>query len=381
MNPTIHRIRRVVPLAALLLALPACAQRTGRSEHRESHGETWVSINDHDGYRSELRATGDVRFNEEGDWVTSVAPGASLTVSERGRGQDRRIEFRPGDGGVRTRYWVRDDERPLDAAGRAWARGMIADAVRNGGLGAEGRVATLRERGGVSAVLSEIGRIESDTGRRAYYLALLRGAPVSNAEFARVMADVGRRMGSDTETRLVLNEAVDHADGVGRLAALLDAAVGMESDTETRLVLNHVAQRRRLEDAASRAAFFRAVGGMESDTETRLVLNAVADQRLAEGEGREAFFGAVNGIGSDVERRLVLSSVLDDEPSEATVVAALRSAGAMDSDMEKRLVLMQVPSSMLRSQRVTAAYRQVVEAMDSDTERGLALRRLAGGRR
>lgn len=380
MNSIIRRVRRLVPLAALLLAVPACAQRTSREEHRDTRGETWISIDDRGGYRSELRATGNVDFNDEGDWVTAVAPGGMLMVSERGRGQDRRIEFRPGDGGVRTRYWVEGDERPLDAAGRAWARGMIARAVRESGLGAERRVARLRQRGGVSAVLGEIARLETDTGRRAYYLALLRGGSMSNAEFGRVMADVGRRMGSDTETRLVLNEAVDHASGPGRLAALLDAAVGMESDTETRLVLNRVADRHRLEDAASRDAFFRAAGGIGSDTETRLVLIAVADQRLAEG-GREAFFRAVDGIGSDTERRLVLTSVLERTPSEATVVGALRSAAGMRSDVEKRLVLMQVPSSMLRAQRVTSAYRQVVDAMRSDHERGLALRRLAGGGR
>jgi hypothetical protein len=380
MNPILRRVCRVLPLAALLLAVPACAQRTTREEHRTERGETWVSIDDHDGYRSELRATGNVDFNDEGDWVTAVAPGGMLLVAERGRGQDRRIEFRPGDGGVRTRYWVGGDERPLDAAGRTWARGMIGRAVRESGLGAERRAARLRQRGGVGAVLGEIARLETDTGRRAYYLALLRGGSMSNAEFGRVMADVGRRMGSDTETRLVLSEAVDHASGAGRLAALLDAAVGMDSDTETRLVLNRVADRHRLADAASRDAFFRAVGGIGSDTETRLVLIAVADQRLAEG-GREAYFRAVDGIGSDTERRLVLTSVLERDPSEATVVGALRSAAGMRSDVEKRLVLMQVPSSMLRAGRVTSAYRQVVDAMRSDHERGLALRRLAASGR
>jgi hypothetical protein len=380
MNPILRRVRRLLPMAALLLAVPACAQRTTREEHRTERGETWVSINDHGGYRSELRATGTVEFNDAGDWVTSVAPGGMLLVAERGRGQDRRIEFRPGDGGLRTRYWVQGDERPLDAAGRTWARGMIGRAVRESGLGAERRVARMRERGGVGAVLGEIGRLETDTGRRAYYLALLRGGQMSNAEFGRVMADVGRRMISDTETRLVLSEAVDHASGAGRLAALLEAAVGMESDTETRLVLIRAMDRHRLQDAASRDAFFRAVGGMDSDTETRLVLIRVAEQRLSEEGGRDAFFRTVDGIGSDVERRLVLTSVLERDPSEATVVGALRSAAAMRSDVEKRLVLMQVPSSMLRAQRVTSAYRQVVDAMRSDHERSLALRRLAGGR-
>jgi hypothetical protein len=239
----------------------------------------------------------------------------------------------------------------------------------------------MRARGGVAGVLAEIARLETDSGRRAYYRALLGSGPMSHAEFARVMEDAGRRMGSDTETRLVLVHALEQANGGGRVAALLNAAVGMHSDTETRLVLNAVSARHRLADAASRQAFFRAVDGMESDTEVRLVLNAVADQRLAEGDGRDAFFRVVGGLRSDVERRLVLSPVLDGDPSEATVVSALHAAREMGSDVEKRLVLSQVPRSMLRAGRVTAAYRQVVDAMRSDTERRIALRRLADGGR
>lgn len=375
----IRRIRLALPLAALLLALPADAQRHERTTHTRS--ETWISVNDHNGRRTELRASGRVEFNDEGDWVVAVAPGAYLTASESGRGTDRRIEFRRGQGGPRVRYFVEDDERELDAAGRTWAQGMIVRAVRESGLGAAQRVARIRARGGVSGVLADMARLESDTGRRAYYGALLGSGSMSNAEFARVMEDVGRRMGSDTETRLVLFEAVNRAEGSGRLAALLGAATRMDSDVETRLVLNRVSERHRLADAASRQAFFRAVEGMDSDVERRLVLNAVANQQLANGDGREAFFRAVGEMESDVERRLVLSAVLGHSPSEATVVGALHSAREMSSDVEKRLVLTQVPRSMLRDGRVTAAYRAVVDAMRSDTERRIALNRLADGGR
>jgi hypothetical protein len=379
MMGSIRRIRLMLPMAALLSALPADAQRRERTEHHS--GETWVSVNDHAGRRTELRTSGQVEFNDEGDWVVSVAPGGYLTVSESGRGTDRRVEFRPGDGGVRVRYFVEGDARPLDAAGRTWAQGLIGRAVRESGLGAERRVARIRARSGVNGVLADMARLESDSGRRAYYRALLGSGTMSNAEFTRVMEDVGRRMRSDTETRLVLVEAVDQADGGGRLAALLNAAVGMDSDTETRLVLIRVTERHRLANAASRAAFFRVVGGIQSDVESRLVLISVAEQQVANGEGREAFFRAVGGLDSDVERRLVLTSVLGRQPSESTVVDALQSAREMGSDVEKRIVLSQVPSSMLRNRRVTGAYREVVDAMRSDSERRIALSRLVDGGR
>lgn len=376
MRQTIRRTCILI-FAALVAAAPAGAQR--ERSHIQNNGETHI-IDDNGSRRLEMRLRGDVQINDAGDWVTSVGRDGLFTVEEREGGTTRRVEFRPGDGGARARYSVNGNARALDAAGRAWAQRLILRAVRRSGLGAPQRVARIRARSGVTGVLAEIGELEGDVARRMYYNALLAGDPVSSAEFTRVMADVDRRMGSDVETRLVLTHATDHARDGARLAALLRAAEGIDSDVETRLVLNHVSRQHRLADAASREAFFRAVGGMGSDVERRLALNAVADERLADGGSREAFFRAVGQMDSDVERRLVLSQVMRGDTPEATVVAAIQSAGQMNSDVEKRLVLTQVPSTHLRSARVASAYRRVVDAMRSDTERRIALRRLDGGR-
>jgi hypothetical protein len=362
---------RLALAAALGMAAPAAAQERS---HVTQNDETRI-IDDNGSRRMEIRARGAVEFNEAGDWVTSVGEGGQLTVEERDGGSERRIEFRPGQGGPRVRYLVDGRERALDASGRAWAQRLILNAVRESGLGAERRVARIRARGGVNAVLAEIGQIRNDVGRRMYYRALLNGGAMSTGEFSRVMEDVRRRMGSDVETRLVLMEAVDRASDATRIAAVLRAAEGIDSDVETRLVLNRVTERHRLSDSASREAFFRAVNGLGSDVERRLVLTAVADERLSDGPSREAFFRAVSEFDSDVERRIVLTQVLRNA-SEATSISAIQSAGQMGSDVEKRIVLTQVPAGRLRNARVAAAYRRVADAMRSDVERRLAMRRL-----
>ncbi|HEX6373546.1 MAG TPA: hypothetical protein VF006_31765 [Longimicrobium sp.] len=376
MKLKMHIAARLALVAALGIGGTAAAQERS---HITDNNETRI-VDDNGRRRMEIRSRGAVEFNDAGDWVTSVAAGGQFTVEERDGGSERRIEFRPGDRGPRVRYWVNGDERALDAAGRAWAQALVLRAVRESGLGADRRVARIRARSGVNGVLAEIGRIRSDVGRRMYYRALLGSGSLSAGEFARVMEDVGRRMGSDVEARLVLTEAIDRAGDGARMAAVLRAAESIDSDVETRLVLNHAAQRHRLSDAASRQAFFRAVDGMGSDVERRLVLNAVADDGLADGASREAFFRAVSEFDSDVERRIVLTQILRDA-SEATAISAIQSAGEMNSDVEKRIVLTQVPAGRLRSARVSAAYRRVADAMSSDVERRMVMRHLEGGRR
>ena len=407
MKRKMHIAGTLALAAALGIVAPAGAQERS---HITSNGETRI-IDDNGRRRMEIRSSGAVDFNDAGDWVTSVGAGGRFTIQERGGGTERRLEFLPGDGGARVRYQVNGRARALDAAGRAWAQRLVLHAVRENGMGAERRVARIRGRGGVNGVLAEIAHIRGDTGRRMYYRALLNSGAMSGGEFSRVMEDVGRRMGSDVETRLVLTEAVRHAGDGARMAAVLRAADGIDSDVETRLVLTQVTQRHRLADAASRDAFFRAVGGMRSDVERRIVLTGAADGRLADGPSRDAFFRVVDAFDSDVERRIVLTQVLRDaseattlaavratgemssdverrivltqilrDASEATAIAAIQSAGGMNSDVEKRIVLTQVPSSRLRSARVAAAYRRVADAMRSNSERQMVMRRLAGNR-
>jgi hypothetical protein len=251
----------------------------------------------------EIRSRGAVDFDEAGDWVTSVGEGGLLTVEERDGGSTRRIEFRPGQGGPRVRYFVNGDERALDASGRAWAQRLVLRAVRESGLGAERRVARIRARSGVNGVLAEIARLETDVGRRMYYRALLNSGAMSTGEFARVMEDVGR-MGSDVERRIVLTAVADErlADGPSR-DAFFRAVSEFDSDVERRIVLT-----RLLRDAPEATAIsaIQSAGQMGSDVEKRIVLTQVPSARLRSPRVAAAYRRAADGMGSDTERRMVL---------------------------------------------------------------------------
>lgn len=300
-------------LLLVLLATPGIAQQRSVNVHRGQ----WTHTSVDDGHRLEIRATGDVELNEEGDWVESLSSGSRLVVEEEGRGPERRAEFRPDGSGVRVLYFVEGRERAMDAEGQAWVRRTLAHAAREGGLGADRRVARIRARRGVGGVLEEIGRIHGDAGRRQYFAALFRGAPLRDDEFARALREVSR-IRSDVEKRLVLTGAIDAARG-GRLASLLQATGTLDSDVERRLVLSRVVASHSLDDAAA----------------------------------REAFFAALDGIDSNVERRLVLSSLVSrGTPSRAVLLGALRSTQRIGSDVEKRLVLTRVPVARLEDDAV-----------------------------
>ena len=324
-------------LLLALLATPGAAQQN----HVRVNNSNWTHTSVDNGHRLEIRATGEVELNEEGDWVESLPSGGRLVVEEEGRGPERRAEFRPDGSGVRVLYFVDGRERAMDAEGQAWVRRTLGHAAREGGLGADRRVQRIRARRGVGGVLEEIGRIRSDVGRRQYFSALFRGDPLRDDDYARTLREVSR-IRSDVEKRLVLTGAMNGARG-GRLAPLLEATGTIDSDVETRLVLSQVVSRYSLDDAAT----------------------------------RQAFFAALDGMDSDAERRLVLSSLVGRETSRAVLLGALRSTGRIRSDVEKRLVLMRVPVARLQDDDVSRAYIDATQTIRSDVERSLVLRHLA----
>ena len=340
MSPTAARLIRTAPLLLALAAAPLAAQNRITVERG---GGRWNHVAINDGHRLEIRGSGEVELNDEGDWVTGLSSGGRVVVEEEGRGPERRAEFRPDGGGVRVVYAVDGRERALDAEGQAWVRRVLRDAVRESGLGADRRVARIRARRGVGGVLEEIGSIRSDTGKRMYYAALFGGAPLRDDEFARSMREAAR-IRSDVEKRLVLTNASAGAQSAPRLAALLQTAGTLDSDVETRLVLGRVATSGSLEDAAA----------------------------------RQAFFAAVDRVDSDVERRLILSPIIRRPAvSRALLMGTLRAARGIDSDVEKRLVLTQVPAARLEDDEISRAYMDVARTIGSDVERSLVLRHLA----
>jgi hypothetical protein len=338
-------MQKTIPTPAAALAALLVLTAPLAAQERAGHASEHHTVRTHGGreHRSvEVRVSGRVDVNEAGDWVENVSPGGHVWLQERAGGTTRRLEFtRPSGGALRTRYWLNGREQALDDEGRAWARARIREEVR-GGLGARERVERIRTRRGVQGVLDEAAGVHTDRARRTYYTALLDGAPLSGGEFARVVADAGRRMRSDAELRLLLAQAAGDATDAPRAAAVAEATRGIRSDVERRLVLAQLAR-----------------GGLP-------------------GDAQPAFFSAVEAMRSDLERRLILSTLLDHATSESVSAAAVRSAAAMRSDVEKRLVLSRIPAAHLHSRRVQDALQHTVGTMRSDVERALVLRRLTG---
>lgn len=282
-----------VVAAALAAAPPGAAQSS--VVHAESTS---------DGVRTTVDARGDLRLTDDG--VRAIAPGGMLAVEEARPGAVRRVEYRPGEGGVSAAFY-RDGRavRP-GAEERAWMRAAVLFAARQGAGDPVERVAAIRARGGVRAVLAEIGQVRGESARAGYYAALLRG-PLAAGEAMRVLAAAGRDVPGEGDRAAMLRAVAEAPDAPAEgLAAALSGTAALRGGGARAEILRGVARRGALGTAEVRDAFFSALRGVDSDGDRIGVLTAISPAALGDPRVREAALAAAGRIAGESDRARVL---------------------------------------------------------------------------
>jgi hypothetical protein len=341
----------------------------------------------------ELEAEGDFTLRTDLTDIDRLSPGGTLEITERRRGERRRLEIDADDRGTLTRrYSVNGDAAPWDAEAQRWLSTLLLDVERHTAFAASTRVPALLARGGSAAVLDEITRMSGDHAKRRYYTELIAADSASGAEaLGRVLEHAGQQISSDYELAEMLVQSAKR----GRLAdrgaqsAYVRATASIGSDYEHRRALNALLLSRDDDgdrssvDPAVSATIFAAAKDIASDYEAAELLIGAARRGLVRGAATSPFFDAVDGIGSDYERRRTLSALVTrDSLSEEMLTGVLRASGGIRSDYERAELLIAVAR---RQPALTGALREAyLDAADrirSDHERNRAVAAIDGRRR
>jgi hypothetical protein len=288
-------------------------------------------------YRARIK--GKIAFNDRDDDVASLTDGGSATFEESAPGLDRRIEYRSNGGKLVQRYFVNEQEQPIDAAGRAWVAGAIAGLVRESALGAEARVKRIHAGGGADAVLDEIARIRSGYARGVYI---------------KLLAGIGHLSGAQ----------------VTRAIGLVD---GIDSDYEKRNALGALGSARPF-DAEQQKLVVAQARKIGSDFERAELLTGLLPSLAPDPSLRAAWLAAANGIGSDFEHRRTLTALLAaHELDDATLASVIDASTTIGSDFERRSLLVDAVGRVRDAERIAADYAAASAGIGSDFERREAL--------
>src|SRR5262249_16809455 len=148
----------------------------------------------------------------------------------------RTVEIRASGGRMTRTFYVAGVSRGWDNEAQRMLSEMLPSLVRRSGLGASSRVQSIFAKRGVNGGMQEIALLESDYARRLYFEALIDTASLDSTSVQPVLTQVGQRMTSDYDRRLVLERVARRVllDARGS-EAYVHAMSTMHSDYDRRL--------------------------------------------------------------------------------------------------------------------------------------------------
>lgn len=290
------RLSLFVVTLSLLLVAAARAQDTGGRNN-------WTWVRTDDGYKIEIKVEGKVEFNDDYSDVASIPSDGALRIYDsRGADTFRLAVTRGANGELRRDYTVSGVRRDFDAGARAWLRGVLLLAARQGGLDARERVRRILARGGTRAVSEEISHIEGDYARRIYFDEFLKVGSLSDQDLADAMRNAGRTISSDYErAQLLLHVANVFLVKKDLLSHYFDSLNRIGSDYEHRRVLSGALKLPALSHEAL-SAMADSAARIGSDYEKATFLLEAMSRYQSDAKLMDSFRAALHTIGSDYER-------------------------------------------------------------------------------
>jgi beta-lactamase regulating signal transducer with metallopeptidase domain len=350
---------------------PATSVHSHSTSHEDINGTQTFQWSE-DGHRIKIRTEGKVDLNEDWTDIARLSRGAKMRIEEEVGGTTRRLDVEPGSDGRPVYTWKVDGtERPFDAAGRQWLRGMLLQFVRGTGYAADERIAAILRKQGPEGVLGEISQIPSEYVKGIYFKKLLAHRDLGSAVVEKAIRQAGREIKSDYELSQTLGAAAQSQPLTESMStAYAEAARSIQSDYEQRQALTALVSRGKL-TPATLAMLLQSARGIESDYECAELLTAVAGKNhLEDPAAWRAYAEAADTIGSDYEHHKALSAaVKTGSLPQDSLVRLIQSARGIKSDYERASLLVEIAGQYKLSGAPRDAYLEAARSIRSQYER------------
>jgi beta-lactamase regulating signal transducer with metallopeptidase domain len=323
----------------------------------------------------DLRAEGDIRFNDDVTDIASISRNGFFDLSIRQGDELTRVVVRAaGQGELDRRYTVNGTERPWNARAQEWFADVLLQLDRQTGFAVDLRFPKLLARG-VPAVFDEVEKLGGDYVRGLYLQRLIERAQLSPSQVRQTLELAGRDMRSDYElTRILVSvsERYGLPDEDTR-AVFLNAVNKVSSDYERNRALHALLARADLSPREA-SAVLQSASAIKSDYELARTLVVMTDKKLISPSSRSLYLDDVAKISSDYERsRVILGLLGSGKLSNDEVERVIGLASGIKSDYERARVLVAVGDAYDLGDQARDAYLKAARSISSDYERNRAL--------
>lgn len=358
-----------------------------------------------------IQGKGKVTFTSAEDDVATLSEGGRFEIETEENSVTRSYLVTNKGGSLQRRYQVDDKDATLDGDALKWRAELVLEFIRRTGYEAKARAARIRRRGGIDALVAEIGALRSDGVRSTYLMVGLKDSSTSAGDAARLL-ELTQGIDSDGDRAAVLKAtpvALLGAEGVQR--AYADGARGISSDGDLAAVLTSAIRSGKLTPGSCEWVL-GLVGNIDSDGDRSAVLISATETlqwnsscvrkslevtREISSDGDKAatlirflqrhglpgdlvpvFFETTATIDSDGDHSSVLHRVINlGSTSDAVVEGLLVDSRAISSDGDHSSVLVAAARrGLVKSEKLKALYRDSAKEINSDGDREAAIRAL-----
>lgn len=371
-----HKLLKTVIYVPLLMCAVFLLTLSSQSQEKSGRS-TWTWNNSDDGRKIEVKVENKVEFNEDYSDVAAIPYDGALRIRDsRGPRTFRLVITRGSATELRRDYSIDGQVRAFDAEGRTWLRGVLLQAVREGGLDARNRVQRILKQRGVRGLTEEITYLKGDYVRRIYFEELLQAPGVSNQDLKTAMRNASSTISGDYErAQMLLQVGKVFLINKDLLPDYFDAASRIKSSYEHARILTGALNRDELSKEAL-AAIAQSAAKIESDYEKASLLIKGAERYQGDLSSRMEWLHAVRSIGSDYEHHRALSGALKPRVISIEALSDLvRSAARMKSDYEKASFLIEAMNHYRGDAQLRAAFFETAKTIGSEYERGRVQKR------
>jgi hypothetical protein len=295
---------------------------------------------------------------------------------------------------------------------QSWLAGILPEVLREAAINVPERVARIRERGGVPAVLQEISRIRSTGAKRAHYEELLK-APMnagdgervtsqaaqdlvgSSGDLSAVLQQLPRSSMRSPQTRQAVAGALSRIQSSGDKANTLQV-LAPNADAEMLLLLAKAAETISSsgdkanflmttaseyltpDNDALRNAFFKTASTLQSSGDMANVLISAMPYGHASSATTLQIIETSKGLASSGDASNVLISLASQRLLQAgtprATLAAIERTMTMASSGDRANVLITLAThNLLSNSEVRDAFTRAASALPSDGDRANVL--------
>lgn len=286
------------------------------------NGKNTVHVKDN-GKDFKIEYEGDFTLSDDDKDITAITAGGFIEITKSSFGNRRRVVIESDrNGNLIRKFYVGRSERDYNPEGKTWLAEILPDVVRSTAIGAKSRVARFYNRGGASAVLGEIRRMDSDYVKSIYFRLLLENN-LSNSELVDVIEASGRQIKSDHYLAEILksNQKAFLANSQ-TINAYITASSSLKSDHYATSVLKHVINDPSITDTQM-GSLLDIARGVQSDHYVTQILTEIMEKRTLNSQNVSKIINLSKDIQSDNYKTEVLKKVISDKGMPADAYDAL----------------------------------------------------------